>query len=300
MKPLLSYYGGKQRIASKILQYFPPHTTYCEPFAGGATLLFLKPEIAQKKQDQYIEAINDIDQAIANFYRVAVSQSAELKALIDATLYNQHDHQKAKEILRDSSEKYSELEKAWACYVQLNQSYACKMFGGWGFGLLGNRASVWRHKKDRLNEQLKRIEKVHIGCEDALRFIKRWDSPQTLFYCDPPYPETNQGHYSGYGASDFKLLCETLDRIQGSYVLSCYQIKGIEPKTAQKKVEIDATMSASSADLRLEKKNTKRTECLWICDRSGNVNRQDIRKDITANQKAMNETWRDSSNDEFN
>jgi len=45
VKPLLSYYGGKQRIASRILAEIEqiPHTVYVEPFAGGATLLFAKP-----------------------------------------------------------------------------------------------------------------------------------------------------------------------------------------------------------------------------------------------------------------
>lgn len=44
---MISYYGGKQRLASKIIQYIPPHTVYVEPFCGGCAVMFKKglPEI---------------------------------------------------------------------------------------------------------------------------------------------------------------------------------------------------------------------------------------------------------------
>jgi site-specific DNA-adenine methylase len=38
----LPYIGGKHRLAKQIIELFPKHTTYVEPFAGGAQLLFHK------------------------------------------------------------------------------------------------------------------------------------------------------------------------------------------------------------------------------------------------------------------
>lgn len=35
MKTPISYWGGKQRLASKVLRMFPKHRVYCEPFFGG-------------------------------------------------------------------------------------------------------------------------------------------------------------------------------------------------------------------------------------------------------------------------
>ena len=35
MKPPMPYYGGKQRIADRIVATFPEHLHYVEPFAGG-------------------------------------------------------------------------------------------------------------------------------------------------------------------------------------------------------------------------------------------------------------------------
>jgi DNA adenine methylase len=35
LKPLVSYYGGKQKIITKILPYLPKHKVFVEPFVGG-------------------------------------------------------------------------------------------------------------------------------------------------------------------------------------------------------------------------------------------------------------------------
>ena len=135
-----------------------------------------------------------------------------------------------------------------------------------------NQAQTWDRRKENLEAAIARLSAVHIDCQDALSFIDQWDHPDTLFYCDPPYPDTEQGHYSGYTLDDFKALCEKLDGIQGSYILSCYQQGDVMPSSAQTQIEIVTTMSAA----RNKDVDKARTEVLWSCDRNPIKNKQQL------------------------
>ena len=61
-----------------------------------------------------------------------------------------------------------------------------------------------------------------VSCRDALQVIRDRDSERTFFYLDPPYPDTNQGHYSGYTWKELEELLTLLQSIQGQFALSNY------------------------------------------------------------------------------
>src|ERR1700686_5243581 len=67
----LAYIGGKNRLATKIISLLPEHTTYVEPFAGGAQVLFHKPPSP-------VEVLNDLDFEVVNFFRVCQWHYEEL------------------------------------------------------------------------------------------------------------------------------------------------------------------------------------------------------------------------------
>lgn len=261
MKPLISYYGGKQRIAKKILEYFPPHHVYVEPFVGGAALLFAKESPQTKNQGQNIEVINDKDELLINLYRMAQDKPLELAHKLKLTLFSQSEYKKSVQILRNHTD-YTDLEKAWAYYTNIEQGFANTIGNSWGIGKKRNLGHELFIKNERLLSIFDRLKYVHISCEDALACIKRWDSPNTFFYLDPPYPNTNQGHYTGYTLKDWTILCDTLDQIQGSYILSgYYQHK--QPQSVKRVIQIQTKSTAAAGS------NTEmRTEILWICDRS--------------------------------
>lgn len=282
--PLITYYGGKQRIASKIVPYLQeiPHTVYVTPFAGGLGVFYSRPVPRVTNNNYYREVINDIDGLLVNLYRVAREQPEEFERLVFYTPYSRAEYTRANEIC-ENPDHFSDLEKAWAYYCNIQMSFANKLNAGWGVAVKsGNHAATWNNKKWRLPEKLARLADVAIECRDALEVIRQWDAPQTLFYCDPPYVDTAQGHYKGYTEADYGTLCDLLDNIEGSYVLSGYS-STIEPQSYQKKVEIETHCAASGkGKVRRQGKkqhaidkhelgDRRRSEVLWICDRSHNI-----------------------------
>lgn len=265
MKPLFSYYGGKQRMVRHLLKIVETMTfeTYTEPFAGGAALLFALP-VRTGNADYRIEAINDFNGLVANCYRVAREQPAEFQKLLELTPHSQEEYSRAKVLCKDPSD--NALEMAWAFYMNINQSFAKKLSAGWGTGTGSeNHANTWQNLISRVHEALGRLSGVSIGNEDALKFIDRWDSPKSLHYCDPPYPKTNQGHYKGYTINDYKNLVEKLDNIKGSFILSNYH-QDITHPDHWIKVEIPASMSAAK---HVEGMDRSRTEVIWYHDNGG-------------------------------
>jgi DNA adenine methylase len=252
-----------------------PHTVYSEPFFGGGAVLYAKGKVNRGNSDYYREAINDKNQNLITFWRVAREQPQELARWLQLTPYSQEEYSRALDIYRNPA-GHDELKVAWAVYIQFNASFANKAAAGWATGTINpNHAATWAKKTSYLPQCFERLREVHIGCEDALAFISRWDSPQTVHYVDPPYPGTDQGHYDGYTLADYQALCDALDACQGSYVLSNYA-QSITPASAQRCVEIEATMSAANGKARAGL-DTVRTEKLWICDRSAGI-RPDLQR----------------------
>ena len=86
MKTPVTYWGGKQQLASKILSLMPPHEKYDEPFFGGGAVFFAKEPVG-------VEFINDINGEMVNFYKTLKRKFAELKDEVDCTLHSEFQHQ---------------------------------------------------------------------------------------------------------------------------------------------------------------------------------------------------------------
>ena len=68
-----------------------------------------------------------------------------------------------------------------------------------------------------------RLQQVQFECADAIYLIiMSRDSAASYFYLDPPYLNSDMGHYDGYSREDFEALLKLLSEIQGKFLLSPY------------------------------------------------------------------------------
>ncbi len=215
MKTPITYWGGKQQLTSRVLAQFPEHKIYDEPFFGGGAIFFAK-------RPSEVEFINDLNGEMINFYRTIKNNFSELKTKIDSTLHSEYEHERARAIY-DNPEEYTEIERAWAIWVLSKQSIYAILDNGWSMCTERNMAKSVQWSKEAFTEAYaRRLERTSIFCRDALKVIKATDSVDTFHYCDPPYYNSDLGHYSGYSEDDFRNLLELLSSIQGKFLMSSY------------------------------------------------------------------------------
>ncbi|MDT8337184.1 MAG: DNA adenine methylase [Candidatus Izemoplasmatales bacterium] len=111
--------------------------------------------------------------------------------------------------------------RAWAFWVVTNQGFSSRI-GSWGYDR-EKRAITIQNKVDQFQELLsERIRFAQIEQNEAHKVIKSRDSIDTFFYVDPPYIDTNQGHYGGYTHEHFRRDLDVLVNIKGKFLLSTY------------------------------------------------------------------------------
>jgi DNA adenine methylase len=216
IKTPITYYGGKQKLVSKILPLIPPHKLYAEPFVGGAAVFFGKPQ-------SEMEVINDTNTELVNFYKVLQNNYAELESMVKVTLHSRRLHKDA-QVVYDNPHLFTEIKRAWAVWVLSTQSFCAMLDGTFGYDKSKNTTTkkITNKRNEFSEEYAIRLQNVQIECADALYVINSRDTIDTFFYCDPPYFNSNCGHYDGYSEQDYENLLIKLSNTKGKFLLSSY------------------------------------------------------------------------------
>lgn len=87
--------------------------------------------------------------------------------------------------------------------------------------------SRWLGSVEGLPEISERLLRVQIENRPAVDVIRLYDSPQTLFYCDPPYLHVTRGDCKAYGfemdEQEHRQLADALIRCKGKVAVSGYR-----------------------------------------------------------------------------
>jgi DNA adenine methylase len=273
----LKTHGGKSYLAAKIVDLMPRHLHYVEPFAGGlAVLLARDPEdprlwVGGSSDLRGVsELVNDLDGWLINFWRVLRSEELFPRFLrqVQAMPFSREEWQTA----RDHVSQGDPVADAVAFFVHCRQSLAGRRKGFTGItrnrtrrGMNGN-ASEWLSAVDGLPDVHARLWGRGVIIENlpAVELIRREDTADTLFYCDPPYPHETRTAKSAYrefemSEADHRELLAVLLACQGKVMLSVYPSRLYEEMlTGWTRHTFDLPNHASGA-----KTKRRATEVLW-------------------------------------
>jgi DNA adenine methylase len=255
------WYGGKYSHLDWLLPLLPKCHHYCEPFAGsGAVLLNREPSP--------VETYNDLDGEVVNFFRVSRDHSEDLLKAIALTPFSREEFALACALDPD----VSPVERARRFYVRARQVRTglaqSATLGRWGNCKNTSRAGMsgivsrFLGAVEQLPDVALRLIRVQIENRPALDVIRLYDSPGTLFYCDPPYVHQTRGDASAYafemGDQDHRGLAAALNACRGMVAVSNYDCPLMgelyPPRKWHKFVNKSKTNHATKG---------QRTEVLW-------------------------------------
>ena len=242
----------------------PDHRVYVEPFGGMAGVLL-------KKEPSEVEVFNDLDGRAVNFFRVIRDRELfeDFKLRAELTPYSREEFRN----LCETPEPTDPAQRAWWFFVRCRQAR-----GGIGMGRLTPNAwatstrtrrqmpepiSKYLSALDGLAEVANRFRQVMIENSPAMELIKKYDGPDVLFYCDPPYPASTRsgGKAESYAFEmtdvDHIRLLETLKQCRGRVMISSYDSPIYHDRLK------DWNRTEKATHVQLSNSGGDRTEVVW-------------------------------------
>jgi len=275
---MISYFGGKANMVEWINTFIPRNIKkYAEPFSGAYwTYINIKYQFPELENIVY----NDWNGHMSNLYACMTQPKVFAKKLEEALseggflytnktnkddvrdfykeIYYRYKHDKSDVNFLDNPPTNQPDFDAGIIYSFLitSRSAGCSPIST---NLKPKVTALLNKLKDeRYIKKLSKITDVHN--EDFEEIFKKYDSPDTFFYVDPPYFSPNEDgsdnakRASWYGTKDFNYeshmrILNILKNTKGRWALSYYYFKELEdllPKDKYTWVQKDFYRSSAS------------------------------------------------------
>jgi len=225
IKAIVPYFGGKRRLASRIVELMGSHKVYWEPFCGSMAVLMSKPPCD-------LETVNDLHGDLINLARVIQDKNLGFKLYdkLSRTLYAEQFFGEAKERWLSGSSS-TPIERAYDYFVvswmglngvsgteRCNYPFALRWCRGGGQG-----ARRWRSVVESMPAWHKRLANVVIVNRDAFEIIANIkDDDDTVIYCDPPYFDKSDKYVHDFTPDRHEQLAKSLSRFTKARVIVSY------------------------------------------------------------------------------
>lgn len=206
--------GGKSRVSSKIVEMIPDHSTYLEPFAGGAAVFWKKDLVKEN-------ILNDKNSEIAFAYNFIKNASVD-----QVNKLRQMNWKPTKKLffqLRDSTPPQDSVQRFYRFYYVHAYSYG---LSSKTYGYKTNRVSIF-NRIPKLQEKLKHVK---IFNESYSKILKEYNSQETFAYLDPPYPDEWAGPEGTklFSKENTQELHDILKEFKGKFLLSINDLPWIK------------------------------------------------------------------------
>jgi len=289
----LSYIGGKSRIGTWIRNYIPNDIeTFVEPFSGMFWVFFrlelsnypnLKTVVYNdfnplnvnlfncvKNYEEFYEVIKDYKSQNKDLFDKFQSEIFSSDFKVDLSTPDYHTAAKYAYIL---SQVWSGTNPEKGKFIDLKGKYRSK-FDSFKSKLVDKK---WQKHFDKIT-----------FCEssDFEDVIKKYDSPKTYFYCDPPYFKT-ENYYANhdFGISTHQRLAETLKSIKGKFSLSYYHFEKLDEWFPKNEYIWESKEFSKAAMAKSGKSQTKGIELLIMnYQKNSTVNMVEVEQEQSSSE----------------
>ena len=223
-----------------------------------------------RKERSFHEVINDLNSDLVNVFKVLrdPAGAARLHELLLLTPFARAEFEDS--FGQTFTDLQDNIERARLTIFRSMAGFGSAGFrpdyttGFRGKSLRSNTtpAHDWASLHQYIPTFTERLQGVVIERMPALELIEKYDSPDTLFYCDPPYVPETRSSLKSTGRYVYEMdlqaheaLGKALNRVRGRVVLSGYYSK-IYAKLFKKWRTVEKDALADGA--------RKRTEVLWM------------------------------------
>lgn len=249
---VFKYPGAKTQMSGWIIGHFCDHRTYVEVFGGSAAVM-------ANKAESKVEIYNDADGDLVHFFETLRDHGGELAEWLAQTPHSRELHDRYATEYYDGVRPDDDVERAGRFFylreTQFAQKYTKK--SGYSYQRKRNGARALHDKADRLTRWQDRFRDVQIEQLDCVELIERYDTPKTLFYCDPPYMDEGDALYSHTEFDHERFVSALLD-CEGYWVVSYTRVPGQLREAAVAIVSQDRSVSMRKGQGDWEKTNTER------------------------------------------
>ncbi len=250
VNPIAPWVGGKRNLAKRICAIIDAdqHITYAEPCVGMAGI-FLR-----RTSRPRAEFINDAQRDVYNLFRVLQEHYVAFLDLLRFQITTQANFNRLVGVDPDT---LTDMQRAARFLFIQRLAFGGKVSGR-NFGLATDRPA--RFNLTTLESDLEalhaRLSGVNVTCLDFAEFIRRVDSPSTLFYLDPPYWGCEDYYGKAlFSRERFEEMATLLARLKGRFILSLNDVPEVRETFAAFRIEaVTTTYSVGSKGAQPERR----------------------------------------------